>query len=312
MLQDAENIQVCQSATRRLKIGWNGVHWIVDTVACDDVCAGLKRILRGWDVSETAATDSIKPTMVISRKGDSYDWKLPGGSLTAKKLFGCPETAASAVSDVHYLLNGWFVDRFSDYFTLHCAAVKLGDGVVLFPGRHRAGKSLLTVALAARGHMVFGDDVVAIDPAESTALALGMLPRVRLPLPPQAIGQDLHEFLESHVMLGDVEQQYLDLDSGRLAGIGTSLPITAIVQLKRSNKTGPASLSDIAGGAALRALISQNYSTAMPASTVFDHLHTIVSGASCHTMTYHRIEDAVSALETAFDQGAVDDTGGKR
>ncbi|MGI9511699.1 MAG: hypothetical protein ACR2OL_02255 [Anderseniella sp.] len=309
MLQDTKIVHTTQRDSRRLKVGWNGVHCIVDTVACDDVCAGVKGILRGWDVTEVAVTDRVNPSMVISRNGDRYDWKLPGSSLTAEKLFGCPETAASAVSDVHYLLNGWFVDRFPDYFTLHCAAIRLGDGVVLFPGGHRAGKSLLTVALAAAGHMAFGDDVVAIDPAANKALALGMLPRIRLPLPPQAVDRRLRDFLDDNAMLGDVEQQYLDLDPGRLAEIGKSLPIKAVVQLKRSNKAGPASLADITHGAALRALISQNYSTGMPASTVFDHLHNIVSGASCHTMTYHRIEDAVSALETAFDHAPVDQTG---
>lgn len=309
MLQDAENIQVAQSDTRRLKIGWNGECWIVDIVGCDELFSGLKEILRGWDLVELAASDSVEPAMVITRQGDIYDWLLPSGRLTAHDLFGRPESIASALSDVHYLLNGWFVDRFSEYFTLHCAAVRFADEVVLFPGGHRAGKSLLTVALAAGGHMVFGDDVVAIDPAANEALALGMLPRVRLPLPPQAMGRKLRDFLDTHATLGDVEQQYLDPGPDRLADIGMSLPIRAIVQLKRSNKAGPASLADVSRGVALRALISQNYSTAMPASVVFDHLHNIVSAASCHTMTYHSVEDAVSVLETAFAQSPVVQTG---
>lgn len=309
MLQDAENIQAAQSDTRRLKVAWNGECWIVDIVDCEELVAGLKKILRGWDLVELAVSDSIQPAMVITREGDTYDWMLPSGRLTAKDLFGRPESTTSALSDVHYLLNGWFVDRFSEYFTLHCAAVRFADGVVLFPGGHRAGKSLLTAALAAGGHMVFGDDVVAIDPAANEALALGMLPRVRLPLPPQAMGGKLRKFLDTHAALADVEQQYLDLGPDRLADIGTSLPIRAVVQLKRSNKSGPASLADVTGGAALRALISQNYSTAMPASVVFDHLHNIVSAASCHTMSYHSVEDAVSVLETAFAQNPATEIG---
>ncbi|NNJ76117.1 MAG: hypothetical protein HKP56_13270 [Anderseniella sp.] len=309
MLQGAEKTEAVQTNARRLKIGWNGEHWIVDVVGCDDLFSGLRRILRGWDIAEQPVTASIEPAMVFTRGGDLYDWKLPAGELTAKKLYGCPESIASAVSDFHYLFNGWFVDRFQEYFTLHCAAVRLGDGVVLFPGGHRAGKSLLTVALAAGGHMVFGDDVVAIDPAGNKALALGMLPRIRLPLPPQAVGQTLRDFLDTHAILGDVEQQYLDLEAGQLAEVGKALPIKAIVQLKRLNKAGSASLEGVTHGAALRALIRQNYSTGMPASSVFDHLHKIVSGASCHRMTYHRVEDAVSVLEAAFDQRSGDRSG---
>ncbi len=309
MLQHAVKIETVQTDTRRLKIGWNGVHWIVDVVGCEGLFADLQKILRGWNIVEQPVTETIEPAMVFSRVGDVYDWKLPANDLTAEKLFGYPESTAGAVRDFHFLFNGWFGDEFQQYFALHCAAVMVGDGVVLFPGAHRAGKSLLTVALAASGHMVFGDDVVAIDPAGNKALSLGMLPRIRLPLPPQAVGQDLRDFLDMHAILGDDEQQYLDLEAGQLAHVGKSLPIKAIVQLKRSNKAGSASLDDVTNGSALRALICQNYSTGMPASSVFDHLHRIVEGASCHCMTYHKIDDAVSLLEAAFDRRVSDQTG---
>lgn len=309
MSQDAVKIQTVQTDTRRLKIGWNGVHWIIDVVGCEYLFADLQRILRGWNIVEQPVTATIEPAMVFSRVGDVYDWKLPANDLTATKLFGYPESTAGAVRDFHFLFNGWFGDEFPRYFTLHCAAVKVGDGVILFPEGHRAGKSLLTVALAASGHMVFGDDVVAIDPVENKVLSLGMLPRIRLPLPPQAVGQDLRDFLDRHAILGDAEQQYLDLQAGQMAEAGKSLPINAIVQLNRSNKAGSASLVDVTDGAALRALICQNYNTDMPASSVFDHLHRIVEGASCHCMTYQKVDDAVSLLEAAFDRRVSDQTG---
>ena len=309
MSQDAVKTQTVQTDTRRLKIGWNGVHWIVDVVGCEDLFADLQKILRGWNVVEQPVTEAIEPAMVFSRIGDVYDWKLPANDLTAKRLFGYPESNASAVRDFHFLFNGWFGDEFQQYFTLHCAAVKVGDGVILFPGGHRAGKSLLTVALAASGHMVFGDDVVAIDPVTNKVLSLGLLPRIRLPLPVQAITSVLRESLSKHSIVGDAEQQYLDLEAGQMAQVGKSSPVKAIVQLKRSNKAGPARLDDATNGAALRALICQNYSTDMPASSVFDHLHRIVEGASCHCMTYHKIDDAVSLLEAAFDRRVSDQTG---
>lgn len=309
MLQHVHNASVFQTGTRRLKIGWDGAHWIVDVEGCEDLFAGLKTILRGWNITEQPVTGMAEPAMVFRKSGDTYDWTLPASGMTAKNLFGKPESIASAVSDFHYLFNGWFTDRFREYFTLHCAAVWLGDGVVLFPGGHRVGKSLLTVALAAHGHMVFADDVVAIEPAGGNAMALGMLPRIRLPLPPQAIGVQLRDFLDRHAILDDVEQQYLDLSEDRMAEVGRTSPITAIVQLKRSNKTGPASMDEQTNGAAMRALIAQNYSTAMPASSVFDHLSEIVSGASCHCMTYHKVEDAVSVLEAAFARRSDRQTG---
>ncbi|WP_108882326.1 hypothetical protein [Anderseniella sp. Alg231-50] len=309
MLQVPEKTQAAQAETRRLKIGWNGVHWIVDVAGCGDLFSDLQKILRGWDIVEQPVTATIKPAMVFSRMGDVYDWRLPANDLTAENLFGCPESNAGAVRDFHFLFNGWFGDEFQQYFTLHCAAVKVGDGVILFPGGHRAGKSLLTVALAANGHTVFGDDVVAIDPVTTEVLSLGLLPRIRLPLPLQAITSELRQTLNKHSILGDAEQQYIDLAAGQMAEVGRSSPVKAIVQLKRTNKTGAASLDDMTNGAALRSLISQNYSTGMPASSVFDHLHKIVEGASCHCMTYHKVDDAASLLEAVFDCQPGDQSG---
>lgn len=285
---------------RRISIGWKDHSWIVDTVHCDEVADAISKVLRGWSVEELPPTADVRPGMSFSRAGESYDWKVDDGRVTAGSVFGKPGSLASAVADFHFMFNGWFVDQFESCFTLHCAAVELGDGVVLFPGQHRAGKSLLSVALAAHDHKLFGDDIVAIDGTSCQAISLGTLPRMRLPLPPQAAGPDLRRFIAAHPVLGDDEQQYVGLDCTQLAEVGAVRPIKAIVHLRRLNRKQPATLSASTAGSALRSLIQHNYSKNMPASTLFDHLHSVVQGASCHCLTYYQVEDAVSLLEQTF------------
>ena len=283
--------------TRRLTIRWNDFHWCVDVIDCHELITGFRHILRGWDVSEISVTKSDDPAMVFWKSGKGYDWVSSWEKQTASDLYGKPESIVAAVCDFHYLSMGWIVDRFDNLLTLHCAGVEFNNGVVLFPGTHRAGKSLLSVALSARGHRIFGDDVLAINPQKGTALGLGMLPRVRLPLPPQAAGKELRDFIVSNTAMRDDEHLYVELDNDRLANAGQSLPIHAIVQIRRTNKKTPASIEPVATGSALRALISQNYNTSMQASHLFDHLERIAKGVATYSLTYHRIEDAITVLE---------------
>ena len=71
---------------------------------------------------------------------------------------------------------------------LHAGAVRLGPALVLFIGDSESGKSSLSLHLAAAGHRFFGDDRILLDLSAEpvTGLCLGLAPKVRLPLPPEA------------------------------------------------------------------------------------------------------------------------------
>jgi len=291
---------------RRVEVGWNGFYWLVDVTACPELIAGFQKILRGWDVNEVPVRKSDEPAIVFRKSGNGFDWDSSWARMSAKELYGKPDSTVAAICDFHYLFTGWFVDQFDDFLSVHCAGVQFGDGIVLFPGTHRAGKSLLTVALAAKGHKAYGDDVLAIDPQRTEAVGLGMLPRVRLPLPPQAVGEELRAFIHGHAAMRDDDHLYVNLDREVLADVGQSLPIHAIVQLKRTNKKVPVGMDPATTGTALRALISQNYNTSMPASRLFGYFEQIANRTANYSLTYHCVEDAISILEATFGKSQSD------
>ncbi|MBT6119140.1 MAG: PqqD family peptide modification chaperone, partial [Rhodospirillaceae bacterium] len=83
--------------------------------------------------------------------------------------------AANALAGA--LVEG-FVRQDEALVCLHAAAVRLGPALVLFVGDSEAGKSSLSLHLAAAGHRFFGDDRIVLDlSAEPVAgLCLGLAP----------------------------------------------------------------------------------------------------------------------------------------
>ena len=96
------------------------------------------------------------------------------------------KTAVNAMCDPIALLPYGEAADHPDLLTLHAAAVVIDGQAVLLPAVRRGGKSVMTAALAARGAAVYSDDVVGVTArarAPLRALAAGIAPRLRLPLP---------------------------------------------------------------------------------------------------------------------------------
>lgn len=124
---------------------------------------------------------------------------------------------------------------------LHCSAVALADGLVLLPGASLSGKSTLAIQLAARGARLFGDDRLALRfAAERIAgVALGLTPKLRLPLPVQA-GPRYRAFIEERLLLTAVDVAYVRPREGEIARFGESAAITALVLPRRRAGTDAA------------------------------------------------------------------------
>lgn len=176
-----------------------------------------------------------------------------------------------------------------DRLALHAAAVAINDALLVFPSGRRAGKSLLAVAMALSGARIFGDDVLPIDlvpDAPINGMALGIAPRVRLPVP----GAKLAESLANIPSVENDQYRYLAMPE--LASAGERLPVGALITLTRS-ETGKPHLNPISRGTMLGNLLQQNFGRSSRAEALLAGLHTMTANAACFELA------AADPLETA-------------
>lgn len=174
---------------------------------------------------------------------------LPGGLVLPTPV----AAVCSLIADIVEL----FCARRTDLIGLHCGAVEVDGHLVVFPESHRAGKSTLMAAFAAAGCRVYGDDVLALT-REGNGTALGISPRLRLPLPNVA-HSDLMAFAERHAGPEDDRYRYLSLPESGFATHGEQRPVAAIVLLERDEGLCEPDLVTLAPGEGLVQLLCQHF-----------------------------------------------------
>ena len=266
---------------------------------CDDLLSGFKSILRGWDIKEMPGDDPAPPIIRFrKRKGWFYwqskrlpppkDWKPHG-----------PKKVIDAVADFHYRFLDWHSLEFTNHFCLHCAAVEMDGGLVIFPSVQKAGKSTLVAELAMRGYRVFCDDVLPIDPENNYGIAMGIVPRLRLPLP-QSLSEMHLQFVNSRIGLSDRYAAYITLHDAELAGFGDAAPIRAIILLDRQTETAPAKLAMAGRAQSPAKLIHQNFAKHLSPTTIFDNLLKVVENSELRSLEFSDVADAADLIEQEF------------
>lgn len=208
-----------------------------------------------------------------------------------------PTTPVAAACDVMVSLAGALVTENPHRLCLHGAAALFAGRLLVFPGHSHAGKSTLTARLAADGHTIFGDDIVPLD-ERGDGVALGVAPRLRLPLPASATPA-FRDFVMRHAGASDGRYHYLALPEGRLARKGTTAPIGAIVLLDRQLQ-GPAELHAAPRSLALKLLARQNVSYAEDARPLLAQMSALVQRLPCYVLAYADLEEAAEQLASAF------------
>src|SRR5690606_30526187 len=115
----------------------------------------------------------------------------------------------NVVSDIHAVMSDWVLLRHASPLCLHAAAAVMG-GLAWLPAVGKAGKSTRCAELAARGHLLYCDDVLPIDPSTGLGLAMGIAPLLRLPLPKVA-GEALRGLVQSSTGPRNKKWVYLTL-----------------------------------------------------------------------------------------------------
>ncbi|OUS04165.1 hypothetical protein A9Q96_14480 [Rhodobacterales bacterium 52_120_T64] len=191
---------------------------------------------------------------------------------------------------------------------LHGAAIEFAGKLVIFPSTRRAGKSTLTVALAATGKKVFTDDFLPLSVAKDGHLlgvSSGISPRLRLPVPEQ-IGERAKQYINSRGSVSNNQYKYVKPISEELAKFGETAPVGSLVFLERSEDIEPV-IELVSKSEALASLIRQNFSRAMNAAGILKLLAFITDTSPAYRLKYDDVEDAIKLLERQFQSWSMEE-----
>jgi hypothetical protein len=273
-------------------IAFDGVKRPVALDRCEQLRRYLDAVFRGWRIEELAVPVA-DPVIAIRKKGRSYRLDTPSLGPAIHQ----PTEVGAICSFIADLVEVYIADQPS-LLCLHSGAAAFRDGLVIFPNRFRAGKSTLLARLAASGIPVFADDVLPLCKVSRQAIALGVAPRLRLPLPKDA-SREFRDFIRTHSGPSDDRYLYLDLPSETLIHHGRKMPIAACVLLDRQSD-GSAQLLPTLKSLGLQRAIRQNFACSIPAREIADCLYDLVTEVPCYTLCYSSLDDAATVLRETF------------
>lgn len=248
-------------------------------LGCEDLEACLPTVLAGMPYSIVHDDPSSKP--FASVVGTAGRYRLHAPELGAPSY---QSDAVNAACDLAGLVARQYVWGRVDRIALHAAAVVVNGSLVVFPAQRRAGKSLLTLAAAQLGARVFSDDVLPIEFVPGNPMlgvAMGIAPRVRLPLP--FSGLRLPESDTRRPAVQNSQYRYVAVPG--LASAEEKLPIGAFVALERRDD-GPAKTEPMSRGAMLGSLLTQNFGRGPDAETLLTGLHALAASVPSYRLTY--------------------------
>lgn len=205
------------------------------------------------------------------------------------------KTEVNTICDVIALAARVRAEEQDQEMCLHAAAVLIDGKLLVFPALRRAGKSMLTEALAARGFNVFGDDVLSVTARAGQpycGIASGAPIRLRLPLP-QATPTAVAAHIKQNA--GPTNGQYLYVNAPEIKPHGTLAPIGAFVALHR-NETQKAKIEPQSRGVMLSRLLKHNFARGADAGYILSNLFGMASSVPSFSLSYSRVDDACDVL----------------
>lgn len=263
----------------------------------DAIRPALNSVFRRWGFRQSGGDDADENAIVATRTKRGYQVDAPW--LDEPRRYTDDVNLACGLA---VLVNRSMLEQGEGRLCLHGAGVAIGGCVVVFPNYYRAGKSTLTVCLAAAGARVVSDDILPILP-DNSCMALGISPRLRLPLP-EAAGPRTAAFVKAHA--GAVNKQYLyvELEEDGQAPFGATAPFGGFVLLDRKD-AGPARLEPVGMGEVLKQLVLRNFVRQMSADESLKRLHGIVTASHCFRLTYSNGDEAADLLMNRFNSEIV-------
>ena len=257
-------------------------------VGAPEVAEHMRRSLHDWDVS--LGTNRAAAPVVV--RGTAAGYRVESIWLDAP-VTGLSGVAAACCALIDVL--ECLLDADPSLLCLHAAAAEIAGRLVVLTGPSHVGKSTLAARLSCEDLVLFCDDMLPLDP-DGHGIAVGLGPRLRLPLPAAA-----SPAFRAHVArhLGPADERYGFIRPPTIASYGRRAPVGAIVLLDRQ-PSGPALFRRAEPAEVLEALIRRNIAPRREPAEVLDRLHQLAGEVPCRRLEYSDLEEAATLVTRSF------------
>ncbi len=260
-------------------------------VDADPLAEGLRLVLKGRRITSSPMDGTEAPDRTLA-----VALGTPAGFTIHSRHLDEPMTGLRQASAVCGLIADLAESHYAGrpgWIALHCGAIRAGGRVALVTGPTRAGKSTLIGRLSAEpGIETVCDDVLPVAP-DNTAYALGIAPRLRLPLP-AAAGAVLRDHVQRHRVLSDRKYAYIMPPS--LVPFGAAGRVSTVIVLDRRDTAVPARLHHLNPAEAVGHLLARQMSDDGLVDQMLARAQGLATAADCLRLVYSGIEDATALI----------------
>lgn len=255
----------------------------------------LPYFLAGWDIAwqgEGGADADIE----VSEEQNGAIRVVSHGAGGADFRF---DDAYGAANGLAGALASLYVARRPGLVCLHAGAAVVGDGLVVVLGESFAGKSSVALHLAALGNRFFSDDRVAVSLATPVqGVCLGLMPKVRLPLPDES-GDAFREFVGGYTALESDGTAILKLWDGEAAAFEETAPLKALVFLDRGDN-GPVDLVPVSRTELVKSMVSTAFAPHLDSRDLLSGLGGLASTIDSFRLRFSNSREAAAFLSRHF------------
>lgn len=252
-----------------------------------EIIPALGRVLHGWAPTPAAAPEPSLCT--VSRDGAGY---AIASAWLETPLRGLP-LASAVCAMVADIAQSWLALR-PGWMALHGGAAILGGRLFAFTGAAHAGKSTLMARLGAEPDItILGDDMLPLD-ARGVAHAMGVAPRLRLPLPTSA-APGFRDHVAAATCLSD--DAYAYTRPRDFAPHGLAVELHGLIVLDR-RRQGHARLHELPPAERVRHIMARNM--AEPGEAMAATIPALAYRLPGLRLVYSDLEEAVALLRQAL------------
>lgn len=251
----------------------------------DGLAEGLASCLKGWPRGR--GMGDRPPLAAVASVGNT-----PARYTVVSQYAEDPTpdlAAASAVCALIADLTQDWSETNTDVIGFHGGAVEVAGKAVLFAGPARAGKTTLISRYALEPGVVFyADDVVPVN-RHGQAIALGVAPRLRLPIP----SVRLKRYTKLKKILGD--RRYVYFSPPNQASYGDFAALGGLILIDRQ-EGAEAALYRLSHEDAIATLLQQSISSFLDADDAMRRVEELLKNLPTARLVYSDLEEAVSVL----------------